>query len=76
MLVELRELKDDSYQPDEIQEVINVMSKEKELCPVCSGKLVYRTEKEIHTELQKDDPYRIEEIVFLHCENCGFDDKD
>ena len=29
VLVELRELKDDSYQQDEFQEVISVMSKEK-----------------------------------------------
>ena len=52
------------------------MSKESGRCPICNHKLVYKTEKEIHTELQKDDPHRIEEIVFLHCEDCGFDDKD
>ena len=56
--------------------MINILSKERELCPICSNKMVYRTEKEIHSELDKDDPHRIEEIVFLHCEECGFNDKD
>lgn len=76
MLVELRELKDDSYQPSEIQEVINVMSQEQEICPICSNKLVYRMEKEIHHELDINDPHRIEEIGFLWCEECGFKDKE
>ncbi len=52
------------------------MSKEKKICPCCGNKLIYKTKNEIHTELQKDDPYRIEEIVFLHCNECGFDDLD
>lgn len=76
VLIELRELKDDTYQQSEIQEVINILSKERKLCPICSNKMVYKTEKEIHSELDKDDPHRIEEIVFLHCEECGFNDKD
>lgn len=44
-----------------------------ELCPICENELIYRTIKEIHTELEPDDPYRIEEIVYLYCEECGFD---
>ena len=76
VLVELRELKDDSYQQDEFQEVINVMSKESGVCPICSSKLTYKVEKEIHNELSFDDPHRIEEIAFMWCSECGFEDKE
>ena len=76
VLVELRELKDDSYQQDEFQEVISVMSKEKKLCTICGYKLIYKTDKIIHTELPTDDPNRYEGMIFLYCEECGFDDLD
>ena len=52
------------------------MSQKKGICPICSNKLIYQTEKEIHHELDINDPHRIEEIGFLWCEECGFKDKE
>lgn len=70
VLVELRELKDDSYQEGEFQEVIEALSKEAKVCPICGNGLVEKVVTEAHTYL---DDIPKEQFLSYFCEDCGFD---
>jgi uncharacterized protein with PIN domain len=73
VIAELNDLKDDTYNQKEIKEVIELLSRNLNLCPICSNPLTIKTTYEIHTEL---DDNNIEKICGLYCEECGFDDSE
>jgi len=72
VLAELRDLYD-TYNQSEIRELIEILSNKKQVCPICGNKLVYKTVKEKHPEV---DTNNIEENTYLYCEDCGFEDLD
>jgi len=73
VLCELRELLEDTYCEDEIQEVIDTLSSEIKVCPKCGFKLTPTIRFETHTELEGNPK---EEYMCYVCNNCGYDDSD
>lgn len=73
VLIELRELKDDSFQQDDFMEVIKSMSNEAKICPICGGQLKEVEYAEIHYELETHPK---EYFVKYICEECSFDDSE
>jgi len=73
VLAELRELKDNTYNQNEIREVIESLSNDVGICPECGGNFKYQCDYEFHSELD-GNPNDIEKLEYLQCENCGYKD--
>ena len=71
-LFELRELNDRHFRND-VQEIINNLSKNSRTCPICGGKLIPTLHFEPHNELEGCPK---EESMYYSCNECGFDDRD
>jgi uncharacterized protein with PIN domain len=73
ILAELREIKDCYDVQCMIDEVLEELSSELNICPECGSKLVPSIHIERHTEIDGDFK---EEFLYYECEECGFSEQD
>ena len=65
--------KDDKYFKNNLETAIHSKREELGFCPNCGENLELKCDYEVHNEL---DGNPREEINYLYCPNCGWDNKD
>lgn len=71
---DLRNLGANTYWEEDIDEIIENLSSLADICSKCGGKFKYNKEFEKHNELDSYDD--LEEMGYLACEECGYNQED
>jgi RNase P subunit RPR2 len=73
VIAELKEITDFSETQEYIDEVVESLSENLNICPICSSPLIPEIRFNIHTELSEGN--NREEYMVYVCEECNYEDE-